>query len=314
MTSEGAERPQATVVGNALVDVIVTRQGQFPRLGGAGLNVAVLLAQGGLKTSLVTSLADDLPGRAIRLLASRLGIQLIESGRVSATPQATVHLDADKPSYEFDLPAYLPFDFSPAVQLSASTADLVVVNAFDYSGLSQVDSLRHLLDSCGGWRVVDPNVRPGLLRDIGAAAHGLRRLLPAIDILKVSDEDVEHLGGAVSQAGEDFLTKGVKVLFLTRGARGAMLYTVAGTPLQAAAQVLPVQVVDTVGAGDAALAALLVGAVCERPGLVRSRGSLGQLAWGSHLDRAMAAAALACQQRGGPAGPVPEDEALSPAR
>ncbi|HUY25247.1 MAG TPA: carbohydrate kinase family protein [Candidatus Saccharimonadales bacterium] len=306
-------RARVTVVGNAVVDVIITREGRFPQLGGAGLNLAMLLALGGATTSLVAAIAADGAARAVQRLAAEVGIELIKGGQSSATSRAIVHLEGGAPSYEFALSVYSPFDFSPPVMRSVAGSDLVVVNAFDYSAGSQVSSLRRLLDACNGWRVVDPNIRPGLLRDPGDAARSLRQLLPAIDILKVSDEDLDHLGETAVQAERAFLSDGVRVLFLTRGAQGAVLHTAEGLRFQAPAQVRPSEMVDTVGAGDASLAALLLGAMAERPDGPGSREALGRLSWGSHLERAMAAAAVACRQRGGPAGPAPDDEALSPA-
>lgn len=312
MTGLTRGRARVTVVGNALVDVIITREGRFPQLGGAGLNVAMLLALGGARVSLVTAIAADRAARAVQRLASEMGIELIKGGQASATPRANVHLEGGAPSYEFDLSVYSPFDFSPPVMRSVASSDLVVVNAFDYSAGHQVSSLRRLLDTCNGWRVVDPNVRPGLLRNPGDVMRSLRQLLPAIDILKISDEDLDHLGETAVRPERAFLSYGVRVLFRTRGAQGAVLHTAEGLRFEAPAQVRPSEIVDTVGAGDASLAALLLGAIAERPDGPRSRDALGRLSWGSHLERAMSAAAVACRQRGGPAGPAPEDEAAAP--
>lgn len=302
------------MVGNVLIDVLITRDGQFPRLGGAGLNVAVLLARGGARTALVAALADDDAGRAVRRLTRQTGIELIEDGQMPATARAIVHLESAVPSYEFDLPAYPAFGFARQVVRSVSESDLVVVNAFDFSDDSQVRSLRQVLDACRGWRVIDPNIRPALLPQPRAAARSLRQLLPAVDILKVSQEDLGFLGEKAGSTGQAFLRDGLPVLFLTRGPLGAVLRTAAGLRFRAPSRVHPAEIVDTVGAGDASLAAILLGAIAERPYGPGSREALDGLSWGSHLELAMDAAAVACRHRGGPAGPGPEDEAQTSAR
>jgi fructokinase len=90
MNQGAVRRPRVTVIGNALVDEIVTGRGRFARLGGAGLNVAVLLSMRAVKTSLVAAVASDEFGMAVRSMLSSSGVHLVEEEAPVATARAVV--------------------------------------------------------------------------------------------------------------------------------------------------------------------------------------------------------------------------------
>jgi fructokinase len=310
MNQRAVRRPRVTVIGNALVDEIVTSRGRFARLGGAGLNVAMLLGMRGVDASLVAAVAGDEIGMAMRSALSSSGVHLVEEGEAPAvTARAVVHLEGSQPSYEFGGRAYLSFAFSEEAARAVANSDAVVVNAFNYEDRAQARSLRALLGGGHPWRVLDPNVRPGLIQQLDLLTTNLEDLLKVTDILKVSDEDLEVLGGSQGTYPVDRLFgSGAQVIFLTKGAQGGEILTAAGSRFEAPAMVASADIVDTLGAGDASLAGLLVSALAEGTedaGCVGHRRDLAELDWQVHLGVAMAAAADACRQRGGPAGPAP---------
>ena len=297
------------MIGNALVDEIVTSRGRFARLGGAGLNVAMLLGMGGVDASLVAAVAGDEIGMAMRSALSGSGVHLVEEEAPAVTARAVVHLEGSQPSYEFGGRAYLSFAFSEEAARAVANSDAVVVNAFNYEDRAQARSLRALLGGGHPWRVLDPNVRPGLIRRLDLLITNLKSLLEVTDILKVSDEDLGVLGGSQgTYPVERLFGSGAQVIFLTKGAQGGEILTAAGSRFEAPAMVASADIVDTLGAGDASLAGLLVSALSEGTedaGCVGRRRDLAELDWQVHLGVAMAAAADACRQRGGPAGPAP---------
>ncbi len=297
----------ATILGNALIDDIITRQGEFPTFGGAGVNVAVELASHGMATTLIAAVGRDGVGASFRSLLAGRDIAFLPEPAPDRTAQAVVHLEGSEPAYEFSDTTYPSFQFSEAARRQAAGADVLVVNAFNYEAATQVDDLRSVLEQSAGWRVLDPNVRPALVRDRGRLVAQLETLLGSADIVKVSDEDLLAMGdrqGAYPVAR--ILELGAKVVFFTKGVAGGAILTATGGWFEAPA-VSVAELVDTIGAGDTAIAALILSATAEAGPLVRARdrrAELQNLNWQAHLEAAMTAAAAACRRRGGPAGAV----------
>jgi fructokinase len=98
---------------------------------------------------------------------------------------------------------------------------------------------------------VDPNVRPWAIADEPAYRARLERVLGNAHVLKVSEEDLGWLYPARDplEAARAMLELGPEVALLTRGAEGAVVLSAGGetTVVEAPA----VEVVDTIGAGDA---------------------------------------------------------------
>ncbi len=120
---------------------------------------------------------------------------------------------------------------------------------------AKLEGLARQLKASGTRIAFDPNHR-ALMRDSDKAR--LMRFCEMADAIKISDEDL--LGYFPKDSPERSL-KTLRALnpeatwLYTRGAQGAQLYSPGHAPLEQAA--LQVEVVDTVGAGDASLAALV---------------------------------------------------------
>jgi fructokinase len=118
-------------------------------------------------------------------------------------------------------------------------------------------SLTELLRRENGRRLVmlDPNIRPVLAAD---RAYRLRMqwLISQSTIVKASAEDLAWLYPDIDYvaAAERILNAGVRLVLVTLGAAGA--YGTTGN-VHACVPAAPVQVVDTIGAGDAFGAAVL---------------------------------------------------------
>jgi fructokinase len=96
--------------------------------------------------------------------------------------------------------------------------------------------------------MVDPNCRPAM--GGGEYRSRLERVLAVADVVKVSDDDLAFLAPGVPalQAARALLDRGPSVVLLTRGSEGAIAIA-AGQ--EDAVPAPPVDVVDTIGAGDA---------------------------------------------------------------
>jgi fructokinase len=103
---------------------------------------------------------------------------------------------------------------------------------------------------------LDPNVRPSLIVDPDLARERIEHLVERSDIIKVSDEDLAWINPNHSpeRTARVWLAMGSAIVVVTMGERGSLAFCAAGEARVAAR---PVQVVDTVGAGDAFMVGLL---------------------------------------------------------
>ena len=97
---------------------------------------------------------------------------------------------------------------------------------------------------------LDVNCRPLVIDDRDRYVGGVDRVAERSDVVKVSDEDLEYLhpGLDVRAAAERMLRLGPSVVLVTCGAAGVNVVSAAG---MREVPVSPVEVVDTIGAGDA---------------------------------------------------------------
>jgi fructokinase len=104
----------------------------------------------------------------------------------------------------------------------------------------------------------DVNFRPALWRDPAAMLAMGREAVAAANIVKLSAEELLALTGAddMAAAARALWHPGLRLLAVTSGAGGASLFT-ADRRIDIAGFAVPVT--DTVGCGDAFMAALLVG-------------------------------------------------------
>lgn len=294
----GPHRPSVTVIGNAIVDEIHAEGAVVERPGGAGLNLAAGLAQSGVATSLVAAIADDDSGRFLAAALRERSVTLLGPPS-AATGRAISVLSGAEPRYHFT-GARSRTEFTAEVIDAVRCSAAVAVNSYPFEEESEVRRLSDALQRAAGLRVIDPNPRPGLISDRGPFAAHLERLFPLTDIVKVSDEDLRIL---YRQAGPEVVRRilgcGPQAVILTWGAAGAEIYTSKGRRYASPAVRMAAPVTSTIGAGDAALAAIIAGVLSEKAassleGATASR-DLSAVGWQPHLDRAMRAAAAACR-------------------
>jgi fructokinase len=96
---------------------------------------------------------------------------------------------------------------------------------------------------------LDPNIRPGFIKDKVAHMQRINRMAAMSDIVKFSDEDLEWFGmtGSQEELARHWLDHGAKLVIITKGADGADGYT---KDFKVSVPGVKAEVVDTVGAGD----------------------------------------------------------------
>jgi fructokinase len=292
--------------GEAIVDLVpaaLAEGGTGFRVvpGGAALNLARAVAALGARAGLCCPLSTDPWGVMLREAARAAGVDVTLCPVVARPTTLAVVTLAD------GLPAYAFHDEGSAMR-GLTLADLPAlpagVQALVVGGISLVPepcgtAFAAFAAAAAGRAVVavDANVRPAFLRDGAALRARLRGLFGGADVVKLSDEDAAWLygpGGPGDWAAAA-LADGAGLVLLTRGAAGAL----AATPAAQAGRAAPaVAVADTVGAGDAFLAAALDG--FARRGALRPGGpaALPRDLLAAVLAEAVAAGSLACTRPG----------------
>ena len=252
--------PRALVVGEALVDVVVHDDGRREEHpGGSPANVALGLARLDRPVDLLTWLGADPLGERVRAHLTGDGVRVLTGDRVaSRTATALAYLDATgAASYEFDLEWDLPTTWSgqdepPLVVHTGSIA------ATRQPGAAAVTALVGRLRATSTI-TYDPNARPMIMGSPDEARGPIEGLVALADVVKVSDEDLDWLypGEAVDDVAARWVRTGPSIVVVTHGGDGAHALTASGIDLRVPA--VPVDVVDTVGAGDSFMSGLVDG-------------------------------------------------------
>ncbi|MEE2815729.1 carbohydrate kinase family protein [Microbacterium sp. nov. GSS16] len=281
----------AVVIGDALIDEIRDASGVRELVGGAALNVAVGLRRLGVETTLIAMVGDDEAGAHIREYLRDHGVRLIESPSPRGSSRAVVTWSpAGEPQYAFNEAARgRSIRYDEAERAAISDADVVAISCFPFDRSDEVDAL---VDALGDARVaVDPNPRSGMMGDVVEFVRGFERLAARAELVKVGADDATLLyDGDLDALRERLRGLGAMAVLATAGAEGAVLESDARV-FRAPIATLPGPVVDTVGAGDATLAAVVAGL---------SRGEPKTDAeWQRLMDDAMLIAAATCRAEGG---------------
>ncbi|WP_184959084.1 carbohydrate kinase family protein [Nonomuraea endophytica] len=276
--------------------------------GGGPANTAVALGRLGTPTRFLGRVSGDVFGRLFRerLVGSGVDVSgVVEADELSTLAVAALD-DAGRAVYSFYAEGAADFQWSRAElgldRLGGAsclhTGSLALVTE---PGAGEVAAF---VAAAAPYATisVDPNVRPGL----ATREAYLKRVPGGADILRLSEEDLAFLLPGTSQeaACDRWHEQGVRLVVVTRGAAGALV-SLAGERVVVPG--VPVEVVDTVGAGDAFTAGLLH----------RLHGHLGGRLDGLDLETAHEAAvfgaevaALTCTVPGADPpwpGPKPED-------
>jgi len=244
--------------GEALIDMLprTTTLGEdayAPYAGGAIFNTAIALGRLRVPAGFFTGLSDDMMGDILRRTLGESGVDYSYCATLSRpTTVAFVKLVDGHATYAF-------YDENTAGRM-ITEAELPVLGA-DCEAL-HFGAISLIPEPCGSTyeallarehekRVIslDPNIRPGFIRDKDAHMGRIRRMAAMSDIVKFSDEDLAWFGleGDEDALARHWLHHGAKLVVVTRGAEGAVGYTVDHKVTVPSERVT---VVDTVGAGD----------------------------------------------------------------
>ncbi|WP_309064506.1 PfkB family carbohydrate kinase [Microbacterium sp.] len=285
------EQSGAVVIGDALIDEIRDAGGVRELVGGAALNVAVGLRRLGVPATLIAMVGQDAAGDHIREYLHDHGVRLIESRAKHGSSRAVVQRNwSGEPEYFFNKAARKrSIRFGEEAREAISAAEIVVVSCFPFDVETEADALAEAVE--GSRLVIDPNPRSGMMRDRGMFVRSFERLAVRAELVKVGSDDATLLyDGDLDALRRRLRELGTEAVLATAGSLGAILDTDAGVFTAPIAE-LPGPIVDTVGAGDATLAAAVAGLMTAPPTTPD--------AWQELLERAMAVAAATCRSEGG---------------
>ena len=227
-------------------------------LGGAPFNVAWHLKAFGQTPCFISRIGDDPPGHEIAALMDAWGIsrEALQTDLEHPTGSVRVMIQGGEPHYE--IVADCAYDFIDEELLEKKNTlgilyhgSLAVRNPVSRAAL-QATKVRHQ-----GKVFIDVNLRPPWWE-----RETLLTLLPDADWVKLNETELATLcpeDSGLETAMQAFCTQfDLETLVVTRGAKGAVAWD-KRQHLFAAKPPACTTVVDTVGAGDAFAALLLLG-------------------------------------------------------
>ncbi|GBF11490.1 aminoimidazole riboside kinase [Tepidibacillus sp. HK-1] len=254
-------------LGEALIDFIPVDQTNTTyqkNPGGAPANVAVGLSRLGVKSVFLGKVGNDALGKFLKETLHYYGVDvssmyltdeahtglvlvtLAENGERSfefyIKPSADLFLKDSEISEEIFEKSKI-FHFG-SITLTREPAKSATIKAI------QLAKEKGLIVS------FDPNLRLGLWQSKEQAREEIISMLPAVDLLKISEEELEFITGEneINTGIQQLKKYRIPLVFITLGEKGS--YTVVNDNI-IHVPAMKVNAVDTTGAGDAFVSAIL---------------------------------------------------------
>jgi len=253
-------------VGEVLWDLLLTG----PQLGGAPANFAYHAHALGAQAQVITRVGKDDYGREIirrfhEMSLPETGVQVDET---APTGIAKVELSGDGLAH-FTIQEDVAWDHiavTTEALVAASEAHAICFGSLAQRSEPSRNTIRQLVAAAprDALRVFDINLRQQFYsRDV------IEQSLQRANVLKLNDDELPTLAAMFNLSGsaEDHIERlaqmfGLRLVALTRGANGSLLYQKDNDNNEVRwsdCASRPVKVVDTVGAGDSFTATLVLG-------------------------------------------------------
>lgn len=264
--------------GEMLIDFVPTVSGvslaEAPGFlkapGGAPANVAIAITRLGGKSSFVGKLGDDEFGLMLAGILKENGVSgdgiLFDKGARTALAFVTLKADGEREFMFYRNP-------SADMLLTPDELNLELIRKakiFHYGSISLiVEPCRsaHLkamevAKEAGALLSYDPNLRLPLWPSEKEAREQIMSIWDKAEVIKVSDNELEFLTGKIDdESAMSLWHNNLKLLLVTLGEQGCKYYT---KNFRGCVGGFPVKSVDTTGAGDSFVGALLCKIVDDR--------------------------------------------------
>jgi fructokinase len=246
------------VAGEALVDLIVAVDGSLTAVPGGGpYNSARTIGRLGGDVRFLCRLSRDRFGEMLRAGLRSSGVGLESIGPTDApTTLALAEIDSEgSASYRFYLEAtsVAGLSASEAMDLLGAGVDAVHLGGIVLTADPVADAIEAVAAGAraqGALVSFDPNCRPLVVRDAAEYRRRVERLVELAHVVKVSEDDLRYLypDRPTTKALEQVMSRGPRAVLLTSGSGPV---TMAAGGRRRTVGVPAVEVVDTIGAGDA---------------------------------------------------------------
>ncbi|GAV85670.1 PfkB domain-containing protein [Cephalotus follicularis] len=273
MTSSTADKNLIVSFGEMLIDFVPTVSGvslaEAPGFlkapGGAPANVAIAVARLGGKSAFVGKLGDDEFGHMLASILKENGVIVdginFDEGARTALAFVTLRADGDREFMFYRNP-------SADMLLKPEELNLELIRSakvFHYGSISLiVEPCRsaHLkamevAKDAGALLSYDPNLRLPLWPSAENAREQIMSIWEKAEVIKVSDVELEFLTGSTKIDDESAMSlwhPNLKLLLVTLGENGCNYYT---KHFHGSVDAFHVNTIDTTGAGDSFIGALL---------------------------------------------------------
>jgi fructokinase len=295
-----------TALGEAIIDLVAEGDRRFiAHPGGSPLNVAVGLGRLGQPVSLAARLSRDPFGQLFRAHIAESGVDprhIVDASEPSTLSVATLD-PGGVARYDFWTSGTSDWQWTEA-ELAAVVADepdALHTGSLTLElepGAGRIVDLLGRVGAAGRTTIsYDPNVRMAKLGPVEAGRAAVERVMALAHLVKVSAEDLAWLypGEEPVAAATRWAAAGPELVVVTLGPDGAVALGPDRRAVHRDAP--PVDVVDTLGAGDAFSSGLLA-ALAERGALGRGKAGLAGVDLPAVLDRSILVASLTCARPG----------------
>lgn len=246
------------VAGEALFDLVLGEDGSVrAHPGGGPFNAARTIARLGAPTTFLGRISTDRFGDRLAAQLTADGVTLDHALRTGdPTTLAVAELSPEHAAtYRFytEGTAAAGLTTETALSLLPSAVDALLIGTLGLVVEPLATAVEAVVEHVDATVLLDANVRLGAIHDEAAYRARLKRVLAHTDVLKASDEDLVWIAPGTDPV-DTARALGAPTTLLTRGAQGATVIT-AGEEIAIPAP--RVEVVDTIGAGDAFAGAFL---------------------------------------------------------
>ena len=292
-------------IGEALIDQVkqgVKLIGRFT--GGAPTNVAAMVAKLGQSSVLLTKIGDDDEGKMILETLRQLGVDTNHIKVTDAHDTTVAKVQVDKKGQRT-----FTFDRRNAADLFLTKEDIdpSLFESGDILHFGSVNLVPSLSRKAHEFAIdtakkndlmlsFDPNLRFNLWPNPLALREAVKEFMIGVNIFKVTEEELNFIfpDMSIESAIEKVFQAKITWLILSKGDQGLVAYQAKQKPIVIKGN--KVKVVDTTGAGDALIGALLTKLLAA--GISKSKLASSALKMKDYLTYANAVAALSTTKSG----------------